>query len=60
MDAIEARLRERAGNPSVSAPSVPAAVAKPETEKPVAPEPATTPLALPEAEIDALIRRFKK
>src|SRR5690606_17145005 len=53
MDAIEARLRDRAGNPPATPSSRPAA--PPAT--PATPEPATSALALPEAEIDALIRR---
>jgi acetaldehyde dehydrogenase (acetylating) len=63
MDVVEARLRERAGNPSVpqrGASSEGRKAPAPEGGGPVPSGPKPTALALPEAEIDALIRRFRK
>jgi acetaldehyde dehydrogenase (acetylating) len=53
MDVVEARLRERAGNPPTPARS-------PGGDEPPREAPKASALPLPEAEIEALIRRFRK
>ncbi|MBC15216.1 MAG: hypothetical protein CMM85_19875 [Rhodothermaceae bacterium] len=59
MDEIEARLVARAGNPTVDRPtpaSSPAATSPTAT----AAAPASSVLPLPDPQIEALVRRFKK
>jgi hypothetical protein len=51
MDEIESRLRDRAGNPSA---------ARPEPSGDGGSKPASSVLPLPDAQVDQLIRQFKK
>ncbi|MDX1420129.1 MAG: aldehyde dehydrogenase family protein [Rubricoccaceae bacterium] len=58
MDVVEARLRERAGNaPQSTRPEAPAAAAP---EAPPSRSAAASGLPLPEAEIEGLVRRFRR
>jgi acetaldehyde dehydrogenase (acetylating) len=62
MDVVEARLRERAGNAAAPEPPVGGEPAPPAAAPPsVSPSaPASSVLPLPEAEVEALIRRFRR
>ncbi|MDX1547358.1 MAG: aldehyde dehydrogenase family protein [Rhodothermales bacterium] len=57
MDTIEARLLARAGNPSATPPPP---SARPAPSSPLPPPAAASTLPLPDAQIEQLIRKFKK